>query len=491
MTWRAHSGPQKEFCRRGEFEVLFGGAAGPGKTDCLIMEAARLAIRKANYRGIIFRRTFPQLQEIIDRCWQWYPQLGATYRATEHRWHFPIGAKVKLDHMQYDSDKYNHQGKEYHFVGFDELTQFLETQYLYLISRVRTTDPDIPLAIRSTTNPGGIGHVWVKARFIDVAEPLETYLDPHSLQTRAFVPATVYDNPTLIKNDPDYVRRLESLPEVEKMRLLYGDWSAFEGQAFKELSQRVHGCEPFPIPPEWETFSVFDWGYGRPWCCLWFAVDYDGDMYLYRAWYGMGKDENGRYHPNKGARQTNIEICREIFAHEREKMSFRVADPACWGPTKQRGSNVILGPSFVEDAAKEGLFFLKADNDRIRGKQQVHMRFQIETETHPETGEVISERPRFHAFLSDENGDRGIKRWWDEMTSLYEDEKNPEDVDTNQPDDGYDCTRYAMMSRPIIPKIVPKVPPGSFAAERQRLIRAKEYSKRHGVSLSTAYQRVR
>jgi hypothetical protein len=137
-----------------------------------------------------------------------------------------------------------------------------------------------------------------------------------------------------------------------------------------------------------------------------------------------------------------------------------------------------------------GIFFLTAYNDRIRGKQQIHMRLKVEEET-DEEGEVISERPRFHAFKSDENGPKGVRRWWDELMSLQEDPKNPEDVDTEQPDEGYDCTRYAFMSRPIVPKRIERVPPGSFASERQRLIRARKYSRRHGVSLETAYMRVR
>lgn len=489
LLWYPHAGPQYDFCERGEFEVLFGGAAGPGKTDCLVMEATRF-VSFPKYRAIIFRRTFPQLQEIIDRCWNWYPKIGGQYKASEHRWYFQNGATINLGHMQHETDKYNYQGKEFHFIGFDELTQFLESQYLYLHSRVRTTDPEIPMRIRSTTNPGGIGHSWVRSRFVTITKPKKTYLDPLSGQTRCFIPATVYDNPTLVENDPGYVQRLEALPEVEKMRLLYGNWDAFEGQVFGELSQKTHGCDPFPIPPEWEKLMVFDWGYGRPWAALWFAIDFEGDIYLYRAYYGMVKNESGQYDPNRGARQTNTEICREILDKEREKIGFRVADPACWGPTKQHGSNVILGPSFAEDAAKESLFFLKADNDRLRGKQQVHMRFKIDEELDSK-GEVIGERPRFHAFKTDENGKRGVQRWWDELMSLQESAKNPEDVDTDQPDEGYDCTRYAFMSRPIVPKRVDRVPPGSFASERRRLIRARQYSSRHGISLAAAYARVR
>ena len=488
MTWRAHPGPQRAFCSAPEFEVLFGGAAGPGKTDCLVMEASRYADR-SRYRGLILRRTFPQLQEIIDRCWIWYPQIGGNYKSGEHQWYFPSGGMVQLGHMQHEADKYNYQGKEFHFIGVDELTQFTETQFTYMFSRARSTDTDIPVRVRATTNPGGIGHIWCKERFIDIGKPFTTYIDPATGQSRCFIPATIHDNPTLFENDPNYIKRLESLPEIEKLRLLHGIWDVFEGQVFTELSQRTHGCEYFDVPPEWEKFMAFDWGYSRPWAAFWFAVDFDGVLYLYREHYGAKdysdwiKGLNRQPDWNKGARQTNVEICREILNLEKEKINYRVADPACWAPTKLKGSNKNFGPSFVEDARGEGLFFLKADNDRIRGKQQVHQRLKLEEDTGLD-GEVINEHPRFIAF-------NDCRRWWAEMQALYEDPKNPEDVDTEQPDEGYDCFRYAAMSRPIIPKKRFVERQGTFQAERNRLIRAKKYAKRHGISLAGAYARVR
>jgi hypothetical protein len=149
-----------------------------------------------------------------------------------------------------------------------------------------------------------------------------------------------------------------------------------------------------------------------------------------------------------------------------------------------KGSNKVHGPSFVEDAANEGLFFLKADNDRIRGIQQVHQRFQMEQDVDTKTGEILEESPRFVAF-------NDCTRWWEEMQSLYEDPKNPEDVDTAQPDEGYDCFRYMCMSRPIIPTVKHHEPQGTFRAERAKLIKAKAYSRRHGVPLAAAYGRVR
>lgn len=493
--WRPYPGPQEVFCQRGEYEVFFGGAKGPGKSDCLISVSTR-GVHHSKYHGLLLRRTFPRLQEIIDRCHSIYPMLGGEYKASEHRWYFPSGAKISLGHLQHEDDKRNYHGKEFHFIGWDELTEFTETQYLFVLANVRRSRAGLPLIIRSTSNPGGIGHVWVKKRFVDRCKPKEKityfggddkehemdvpeiYIDPITGTSRCFVPATVYDNPAIMLNDPLYVRRLEGLPEIERKRFLYGDWDLFEGQVFVELSKVTHGCDPFEIPPEWEVFMVFDWGYARPWCALWFAVDFDGVIYLYREKYGMkGKD------PNAGVRQTNTQICQEILNIEVEKVKFRVADPACWSPTKLKGSNQVHGPSFVEDASKEGLFFLKADNDRLRGKQQVHQRFQLEQEIDKD-GVIVAEHPRFVAF-------NNCKRWWEEIPLLYEDPKNPEDVDTDQPDEGYDCTRYAFMSRPIIPKIKKTEPQGTFAAERKKYIRAKAYAKRHGVSMAAAYGRVR
>jgi hypothetical protein len=202
-------------------------------------------------------------------------------------------------------------------------------------------------------------------------------------------------------------------------------------------------------------------------------------LYLYRELYGNKPDSH-----DVGLRQTNTQICQAIHDAEKEKINYRVADPACWAPTKLRGSNKAHGPSFTEDASREGLFFLKADNDRLRGKQQCHQRFMLEEETDSETGEVLHEAPRFVAFNS-------CKHWWRTMLNLRESERLPEDVDTDQEDHLNDTTRYAFLSRPIIPKKFDPIPQGTFAAERRRYIRAKKYSQRHGVSMQAAYSRVR
>ena len=478
IAWIPHPGPQTDFCSRGEFEVLFGGAAGPGKTDCLVLDPTRFIIY-SQFKGLLLRRTFPQLQEIIDRCFRLYPLIdtGAYYKASEHRWYWPSGATITLGHMQHENDKYNYQGKEFHYIGIDELTQFTDTQYLYLHSRCRTAVPHIPTRVRATTNPGGVGHTWVKARFVDNAPHGKTYIDPITGMSRVFIPAKLTDNPTLIENDPSYVAKLRALPEIERLRLMDGVWDAFEGQVFTELSQRIHGIDPFDVPPEWEKFMSFDWGYSKPFSLGWYAIDFDGNMYRYREVYGCKKDEK-----DIGLRWDTQKIARKIYEVEKEKISFRVADPACWSKPPKKGG--FQGPSVIEDMGNEGLYFIKADNARILGKQQVHNRFKLYEEIDPTTGEVLSEEPTFYCFNDN-------KHFWRTIPEIRQDENNIEDVDTDQEDHIYDEFRYACMARPIIPQKVHHEPAGTFQAERKRYIRAKKYAARHGVSMEVAYGRIR
>lgn len=450
-------------------------------SDALIMEATRY-VGNENYRALILRRTFPQLQEIIDRCWKQYPSIGGVYRSTEHRWYFPSGATITLGHMQHEDDKYSYQGKEYHFVGFDEVTQFTETQYLYMHSRLRSTDPSIPPRIRATTNPGGIGHSWAKARFVDVCPAKQTYVDPKTGQSRAFIPARVYDNPSIMENDPAYIARLESLPKIERKRLLDGDWTIFEGQFFPELSQRVHGCEPFDIPPEWERFAVLDWGYAKPFSVGWYAVDYDKTLWRYREWYGCKPGE-----PDVGLRLIASQVAEGILEREGgERVRLRYADPSIYnklGGIVNRKRECI-GGSVAEDMQAVGIHWLKADNDRVQGWQQVHKRLSLDEHVDTETGEVVQENPRLVIFNT-------CREFWRTVPNVVADTANPDDLDTDQEDHIADELRYACMARPVAPRKLVRLPATSFAATRTRLIRAKEYALRHGVSIQAAYQRTR
>ena len=490
MSWIPHDGAQEEFLKRTEFEVLFGGAAGPGKTDCLIAAMTR-DIQNPNYHGLIVRRTFPQLREIIDRCHSRYPGIGGVYRATDKRWIFPSGAKIDLGHMQHEDDKYNYHGSEFQKIAIDESSKFSETQYLYLFSRVRTTDPEIHCQILSATNPGGVGHNFIRDRFQPGERDGKTYYDKKTGLSRVFIPATVEDNPTLFDNDPEYVKRLEALPELERKRQLLGIWDAFEGQIFTELLQSIHGYEDFDIPPEWERYCVFDWGFARPFSVGWYAVDYDGIIYRYREWYGSKRDQDGEEASerwNEGLKLQAWEVARGILEREREAgetIKHRIADSSIWGKHPDFRKKEARGPTIHEDFLNEGVYFQKADRDRIAGKQQVHKRLKPEIELDEETGEVISQK----AMLMVANS---CKNFWRTMPLLAEDPKNPDDINTDQEDHIYDELRYMCMSRPIQTKKAPtKYPPGSFMADRAKHIRAKKYAKRRGCSMTEAYGRVR
>ena len=484
MTWIPWPGPQEEFCSRGEFEVLYGGAAGPGKTDCLISLATR-HLDNPNYKGLILRRTFPRLEEIIDRCYERYEPMGGEYRSTERRWYFPSGASIKLGHMQHEEDKRDYQGKEYQFVGWDELTEFTETQYLFVVqSRVRTKDVNLPIRIRCTTNPGNIGHAWVKRRFVDIATPGKPFIDPKTSLSRVFIPAKVTDNRTIMENDPTYITRLQGLPEIERRRLLDGDWQSFEGQIFTSLSTAIHSIEPFEIPKDWERTMVFDWGYAKPFSCGWYAMDFDGNMYRYREWYGMKESDD--HSIDQGMRMIAQDVARKILEIEHaagDIVRHRIADPSIFDRLAHSRGRECVGTCIAEDFQGQGVFFLKADNDRLHGIQQVHRRLQLTEEVDSETGE-IKEHAQFYAFSDNHH-------FWRTMLTLRESIRNPEDVDTDQNDHIYDEFRYMCMSRPVRPKKIEVIPHGSFMRERSRMIKAKKYAAAHGVSLTAAYQRVK
>jgi len=257
MSWKPSPGQQEKFHRSPAFEVLYGGQAGGGKTESLLMEALRYA-HVAGYTGVLFRRTFRELQQpqgLIERSRVEYPVLGGLYNDSKFQWRFPASSMVVFSHMEGERDKLKHQSAEYAYIGFDELTTFTEGQYLYLFSRARTTC-GAPPRIRAGTNPGNIGHDWVKRRWgawLDKRHPhpakdgeIRWYKrigddevecrpdDPKGL-SRTFIRASVWDNPYIIEKDPGYVLRLEALPLVERLQLLEGDWDvmAAAGLVFK------------------------------------------------------------------------------------------------------------------------------------------------------------------------------------------------------------------------------------------------------------------
>ena len=285
---------QSVFMARPEYEALYGGAAGGGKSEALVIEALR-QVAIPHYKALILRKTYPQLAELIDKSLNYYPRIfpQAQYNASAHTWMFPSGAKIVFGSMQHTKDRVKYQGQAYDFIAFDELTHFTWEEYSYLFSRNRPNGPGTRVYVRATANPGGIGHGWVKERFISAAPPMTTiwqdiaWREPdgtqrHERQSRVFIPSTVYDNPALMQNDPEYIKHLAALPEAERNALLYGSWDSFDGQVFREWRNDpahyadrrwTHVIDPFRIPKHWKVWRGFDFGYARPFAVGWFAAD--------------------------------------------------------------------------------------------------------------------------------------------------------------------------------------------------------------------------
>ncbi len=277
---------QHRFIEASENEVLFGGAAGGGKSYGQIVDALLFALKYPGSKQLILRRTFAELEKsLIRQCLSLYPREIFSFNHSTHSGKFKNGSYIDFGYCAAESDVYQYQSAEYDIIRFDELTHFTEMQYVYLISRVRGANA-FPKQIKSSTNPGGVGHSWVKARFIDSHTAGESFPCEGGM-TRIFIPSMLSDNSFLLKHDKGYKRRLESLPERERKALLYGEWDIFEGQYFTEFKREMHVIEPFGIPVGWRKYRTLDYGLDRL-AVLWIAVAPDGTSYIYREYCESG-----------------------------------------------------------------------------------------------------------------------------------------------------------------------------------------------------------
>ena len=415
VSFMPNEGPQTQFLAASEKDVLYGGAAGGGKSFAMLIDPLRYCHVK-EHRALILRRTMPELRELIDKSREIYPKAfkGARFKEVEKVWYFPSGAKVEFGFLEKDADVYRYQGQAYSWIGFDEITHLpTEFGWNYLASRLRTTNSDIKTYLRCTANPGGVGAHWVKKRYIEPSESNTSFKGSDGL-TRKFIPARLVDNPYLAE-DGEYERMLMSLPAIQRRQLLEGNWEVNEGAAFVEFNTDHHVIPPFEIPIHWERVKGIDYGYAAESCCLWAAIDpEDKTIIIYRELYKKGLTGEAL-----GELITEMEM-GEV------KSVMGVLDTAAWARTG------YTGPTIGEMLLKAGHKLRRADKNRVAGKVQIHEHLKRRNQTG---------RPRLQFFNTCVNV---IK----ELQGIPLSKKNPEDVDTNAPDHAYDALRYLIMSRP-------------------------------------------
>ena len=426
IVFEPNDGPQTHFLAASEREVFYGGARGGGKSYAMLVDPLRYC-HKENHRCLLLRRSMPELRDMINHSQRLYSRAfpGAKWREQEKEWRFPSGARIEFGYAENLTDVLRYQGQSYTWIGIDELPQYPTPEiYNFLRSSLRSVDPEIPVYMRATGNPGNIGSLWVKEMFVDPAEPgkkFDVIIDTIAGQkkiTRRFIPAKLQDNPYLMQTD-DYLVMLSSLPEVQKKQFLEGDWSAFEDCAFPEFDVVKHITEPFDIPRNWHRFRTCDWGYSSAACCLWIAIDFDNNLWVYRELYTQ--------------RVTADVFARKVLeAEQGEYIRYGMLDSSTWA---RRGD---VGPSIAETMIREGCKWRPSDRSpksRVNGKLELHKRFSIDEKT----GE-----PKLKIF----NNCRNLLRT---LPLLPTDKHNPEDVDTHAEDHAYDALRYGVMSRPLHP----------------------------------------
>lgn len=407
---------QCRFIKATADEVLFGGAAGGGKSHGQIIDALLFALEHEGSKQIIFRRTFRELEmSLIRTALSIYPKGIYAYNSSSHTMRFENGSIIDFGYCDNENDVYKYQSAEFDIIRFDELTHFTESMYTYMISRCRGAN-DYPKQIKSSTNPGGVGHTWVKERFIDIGPPDVEHRTPNG--TRIFIPSKVQDNRFLLAKDSKYVERLENLPEREKRALLYGDWDIVEGRYFTEWERDKHVVEPFEIPETWRRYFAMDYGLDML-AGYWIAVNEAGRAFVYRELYKPGLIISDAA---KHVQEFNCDD--EVYAY--------IAPPDLWNRRQDTGRSV------AEIFAEHGIPLIKAQNDRVQGW------FDLKEWLKPRLDEFGETTPRLRVFSNCRNLIRTLP-------SVQVDAKNPNDVarEPHELTHAPDALRYFVAGRPM------------------------------------------
>lgn len=421
-------------------EMLYGGAAGGGKSEWILAAHVTLALMVPGSASLILRRTFPDLERsLIPRLLERLPRQVATYNATQHVWKFRNGSRIELGHLQRENDVLKYQSAEYQLISFDELTHFTQFQYNYMISRLRAAgavrDRLAELGWRpraaAASNPGGPGHHWVKSHFIDPQPPGRVWKPPADLEnprpgTRVFIPAKVTDNPHL---DETYADRLASRDPMLRRALLDGDWDILEGVRFTAWRRAVHVIDPseFPIPPGGSVPKAWgvDYGLDAPFAGLQGAKFGDGLVVVYRELYAPGLT------PSQQA-EAIAEAEGEDERGEGRPIPIYL-DPATWARAPDQPIKSKLDDDRPPKGSIAGAYYdrfggavRRAWNNRLAGAALLDDKLRIRADG----------LPRILVYSTCTNLIRTLP--------TLPRGKNPEDVDTTSEDHAYDAMRYLL-----------------------------------------------
>jgi hypothetical protein len=420
-------------------EILFGGAAGGGKSFFMRVAAVLWCAAIPGLQVYLFRRTY---DDLIKNHYEGPNGLRAMLAGwvlsgwahlVENEVRFWNGSRIYLCHCEHEKHRFKYQGAEIHVLLVDELTLFTDVIYRYLRSRVRMTAITVPAEyagrfprIVCASNPGNIGHGFVKSTFVmDGDEPVEPLAlrqmpDSEGGMLRQYIPATLDDNPSMAQDDPAYRARIRGMGNASLVRAFeLGDWNAVLGSYLEGVwEESAHVVEPFIIPSTWKIWRSMDWGYAAPYSVHWYAMDFDGCVYIWRELYGYGGA------PNTGTKEEASAVAAKIRNIERsdERMGYEYRlNPADSAIFSNIGAEQTIARIFRKAGVK-WVECVKGPRSRVTGAQLIVEMLR--------TGKL-------KVFSS-------CKHWIRTVPALMPDDQDPEDVDTSQEDHAWDDTRYAL-----------------------------------------------
>lgn len=423
VVWTPFAGPQTLLLSCTVHDIFYGGARGGGKTAGIIAHFAKHAGKHPKTaHGIIVRKEYKPLEEVMNLGKKILSPIGFIWLDSKDKYMFvhPSGAKLKLRHLKKLADADNYQGHSYNWMAFEELTQWADSSVIDRMNgALRDPDKNMECYSLASANPGGIGHNWVKDRYINPAPPFTPFMD-NGIE-RIFIPSRIQDNEVL-RNDKNYKERIKNAgPAWLVQAWLEGDWNIVAGGFLSEIwNSEHHVCDPFEIPLYWRRWRAMDWGSAKPYSIGWYAMSEENIIYRYRELYGWGGKAD------KGTREDATTVARKILAIEKpeREMGIDFSFTKCPADTSI-GADFGLGTTIKALFKKEGVYWNNSQKNRISGASIVINALR---------------NNKVKVFST-------CKHFLRTVPVLAINENNPEDVDTNGEDHCYDEFRYSLCSR--------------------------------------------